>query len=132
MSNNKKTGKDLLIPSKSSYEELRHYLLEEPVIFDKYSIVYSLSFIVNCLIFPAIAFQMWKTYKRKEAGDFNPFFVLLQLLGGAPEGMVGAILGHLSGNTQMFYIGLYAMMYNAYMLFFRLFGKNGLVKPLFK
>ena len=45
--------------------------------------------------------------------------------------MIGVILGHLSGNLQMLLIGLYAVFYNAFMLFFRLFGKNGLIKALF-
>ena len=83
-------------------------------------------FFVNLLIFPAIFYQMSKTWRRQEAADFNPWFVLLQFFGGAPEGMIGAIIGYLLGNTQMFVIGLYAMFYNAYMLYFRLFGKNGL------
>ena len=109
----------------------KRYLLEEPVIFRKYSIIYTVSFLVNCLVFPAMFFQMYKTYQRKESKDFNPFFVLLQLFGGAPEGMIGVILGHLSGNLQMLLIGLYAVFYNAFMLFFRLFGKNGLIKALF-
>ena len=86
-----------------------------------------IQFFVNLLIFPAIAYQMTKTWRRQEAADFNPWFVLLQFFGGAPEGMIGAIIGYLLGNTQMFIIGCYAMFYNAYMLYFRLFGKNGLM-----
>ena len=41
--------------------------------------------------------------------------------------MIGAIIGYMLGNTQMFIIGLYAMFYNAYMLSYRLYGKNGLL-----
>tara|TARA_B100000768_G_C11271759_1_gene373788 strand:- start:157 stop:534 length:378 start_codon:yes stop_codon:yes gene_type:complete len=89
-------------------------------------------FIVNLLVFPAMFFQMRKTFLRKESADFNPFFVLLQLFGGAPEGFVGAVIGHMEGNRQQVIIGIYAMFYNAFMLFFRLFGKNGLIKPLYK
>jgi hypothetical protein len=97
----------------------------------KYTYLQTFLFCVNLLVFPAMAFQMFKTFIRKESADFNPWFVLLQLLGGAPEGMVGAIIGNLLGNTQMLIIGLYAMFYNTFMLFFRLFGKNGLILPLF-
>jgi hypothetical protein len=97
----------------------------------KYTYLQVFLFCVNLLVFPAMAFQMWKTFKRKESSDFNPWFVLLQLLGGAPEGMVGAIIGNLLGNTQMLIIGVYAMFYNTFMLFFRLFGKNGLIVPMF-
>ena len=89
-------------------------------------------FIVNLLVFPAMFFQMRKTFIRKESGDFNPFFVLLQLFGGAPEGVIGSIIGHMEGNRQQVIIGIYAVFYNSFMLFFRLFGKNGIIKPLFK
>ena len=97
----------------------------------KYTYLQTFLFCVNLLVFPAMAFQMLKTFRRKESADFNPWFVFLQLLGGAPEGMVGAIIGNLLGNTQMIVIGLYAMFYNTFMLFFRLFGKNGIILPLF-
>jgi hypothetical protein len=97
----------------------------------KYSYLQVFLFCINLLVFPAMAFQMWKTYKRKESSDFNPWFILIQLLGGAPEGMIGAIIGNLLGNTQMLIIGIYAMFYNAFMLFFRLFGKNGSIMSLF-
>ena len=73
----------------------------------KHSYLQVFLFCVNLLVFPAMAFQMWKTFRRKESADFNPWFVLLQLLGGAPEGMVGAIIGNLLGNTQMLIIGIY-------------------------
>jgi len=113
----------------------KDYLLHKNVInipkMGSFTIVQVVLFLVNMVVFPAMFFQMQKTFIRKESGDFNPFFVLLQLLGGAPEGMVGAILGKLNENKQMFYIGIYAMFYNTFMLFFRLFGKNGLIKPLF-
>lgn len=100
-------------------------------ILGKYSIIEAVQFFVNLLVFPAIAFQMFKTWKLKESKDFNPFFVLLQFLGGAPEGMIGVIIGVLSKNTQMIAIGAYAMFYNLFMLFFRLFGKKGMIKSIF-
>ena len=74
---------------------------------------------------------MMKTWHLKQTTDFNPYFLLLQLFGGAPEGMIGFAIGNLIGNTQMMAIGLYAMFYNAYMLFFRCFGKKGLIKSMF-
>ena len=109
------------------YQKFRKYVLEEPVFMNKYSIVIVISFLVNCLVFPAMFFQMFKTYKRNESGDFNPAFITLQLFGGAPEGMVGAIIGFLNNNSQQLLIGSYAMFYNIFMLYFRCFGKNGLL-----
>ena len=108
------------------YNEFKEYILDKPVIFEKYSIVLCISFLVNCLVFPAMFFQMQKTYKRKESGDFNPAFISLQLFGGAPEGLIGAIIGYMTGNTQQFIIGTYAMFYNIFMLYFRFYGINGL------
>ena len=96
-----------------------------------YSFMDLVSLIVNCLIFPAILLQMWKTWKRKEASDFHPLFILLQLFGGLPEGILGAIVGDLNNNKQMIAIGVYAAFYNLYMLFFRCFGKKGYIKALF-
>jgi hypothetical protein len=96
-----------------------------------YSFMDLVSLIVNCLIFPAILLQMWKTWKRKEASDFHPLFILLQLFGGLPEGILGAIVGDLNNNKQMIAIGVYAACYNLYMLFFRCFGKKGFIKALF-
>ena len=110
------------------YEKFRKYLLEEPVFFKKYSIVLVISFLVNCLVFPAMFFQMYKTYGRNESGDFNPAFITLQLFGGAPEGMIGAIIGFLNNNNQQLLIGCYAVFYNLFMLYFRFFGKNGIFK----
>lgn len=101
----------------------KEYLLNEPVVFEKYSIVFAVSFLMNLLVFPAMAFQMLKTYKRKEAKSFNPYFIALQLFGGAPEGMAGAVIGFLNGNSQTMAVGLYAMLYNMFMLYFRLFQK---------
>lgn len=118
-----------------SYEKFRQYILNQKVVdlkyFGLYTIVEAIQFFVNLLVFPAIGFQMFKTWKIKETKDFNPLFILLQLFGGAPEGMIGVIIGFLTKNTQMIAIGLYAMFYNMYMLFFRLFGKKGLYKSLF-
>ena len=87
---------------------------------------------VNFLVFPAITFQILKTWRLGEAKDFSPAFLALQFLGGAPEGMVGLMLGLLFGNIQLILIGVYAMIMRGFMLFMRLFGKGGLVKPLFK
>ena len=116
-----------------NYNEFKKYVLEKPVVFEKYSIVLCISFIVNCLVFPAMFFQMYKTYQRQESGDFNPAFITLQLFGGAPEGLIGAIIGFMSGNIQQFIIGSYAMFYNIFMLYYRFYGINGLfVKNLKK
>ena len=81
----------------------------------------AVAFSINCFIFPAILFQMSKTWALKKNEGFTPWFILLQLLGGAPEGGVGAIIGYIEENSQMLAIGLYAMFYNAFMLFFRIF-----------
>ena len=120
----------------STISEIKEYLFKDKLFeipgIGNFSRGELVLFIVNLLVFPAMFFQMRKTFLRKESGDFNPFFVLLQLFGGAPEGMVGGIIGHMEGNRQQVIIGIYAVFYNSFMLFFRLFGKNGLVKPLFK
>ena len=120
----------------SVIEKIRRYFFDEKLFEIKYLGNLSrgelILFVVNLLVFPAMFFQMRKTFLRKESADFNPFFVLLQLVGGAPEGFVGAVIGHMEGNRQQVIIGIYAMFYNAFMLFFRLFGKNGLIKPLYK
>lgn len=118
-----------------NYEEFRNYIMHVKY-FDipkigKMSIIEAVSFMTNLLVFPAIFFQMMKTWRLKQTTDFNPYFLLLQLFGGAPEGMIGFAIGNLIGNTQMMAIGLYAMFYNAYMLFFRCFGKKGLIKSMF-
>jgi hypothetical protein len=91
-----------------------------------------ITFIVNCLVFPAITFQIVKTWKVRETKDFSPSFLALQFFGGAPEGMVGLMLGIIFGNVQLILIGVYAMIMRGFMFFMRLFGKGGLVKPLFK
>ena len=113
----------------SMFQKIKNGLNKEYTlpVYGKGTLMEIIQFFVNLLIFPAIAYQMSKTWRRQEAADFNPWFVLLQFFGGAPEGMIGAIIGYLLGNTQMFIIGCYAMFYNAYMLYFRLFGKNGLM-----
>ena len=54
-----------------NYKEFKKFILEEPVIFNHFSIVVSISFIINCLIFPAMFFQMYKTYKTKESQDLK-------------------------------------------------------------
>ena len=118
-----------------TYDDFRKYIMyvkyfDLPVM-GKLSIIDTVSFLVNLLVFPAIFFQMSKTWAIKETTDFNPWFLLLQLFGGAPEGMIGFGIGYLNNNFQMMAIGLYAMFYNAYMLFFRCFGKGGLIKSLF-
>jgi hypothetical protein len=103
--------------------------------FDKFkylSISDIITFSINCLVFPAITFQIVKTWRLREAKDFSPSFLALQFFGGAPEGMVGLMIGLLFGNIQLILIGIYAMVMRGFMLFMRLFGKGGLVKPLFK
>jgi hypothetical protein len=110
-----------------NYKEFKKFVLEDPIIFNKFTIVVTISFIINCLIFPAMFFQMYKTFKRNESKDFNPFFLTFQLLGGAPEGLIGSVIGYMTGNIQQFIIGLYAMFYNIFMLYYRFFGKNGLL-----
>jgi len=91
-----------------------------------------ITFAVNCLVFPAITFQIVKTWRLRETKDFSPSFLALQFFGGAPEGMVGLMLGFIFGNFQLILIGIYAMIMRGFMFFMRLFGKGGLVKPLFK
>ena len=91
-----------------------------------------ITFAVNCLVFPAITFQIIKTWRLRESKDFSPSFLALQFFGGAPEGMVGLMLGLIFGNIQLILIGVYAMIMRGFMFFMRLFGKGGLVKPLFK
>lgn len=117
------------------YDEFRNYIMnvkyfDLPMI-GKMSIIDTVAFLTNMLIFPAILFQMAKTWRLKQTTDFNPYFLSLQLFGGAPEGMIGFAIGNLLGNTQMMAIGSFAMFYNAYMLFFRCFGKKGLIKSLY-
>jgi len=118
-----------------NYDDFRKYIMNVKYFnvpfMGKMSIIGAVSFFVNLLVFPAIFYQMSKTWAIKETVDFNPFFLLLQLFGGAPEGMIGFAIGYLTDNTQMMAIGIYAMFYNAYMLFFRCFGKGGLIKSLF-
>ena len=112
---------------KEKYEEFIKDFMYRKTIFNQ-SLMDVLSFGINLLIFPAIAFQMYKTWKIKETKDFNPFFIFLQLIGGAPEGILGFIIGYLKNNYQMMAIGIYAALYNAYMLFFRFFGKKGILE----
>ena len=120
---------------KGGYEQFRRYLLynKNIIIGDmgRFTLTEAVAFSINCFIFPAILFQMSKTWALKKNEGFTPWFILLQLLGGAPEGGVGAIIGYLEENSQMLAIGLYAMFYNAFMLFFRIFGVTGYY-PLFK
>ena len=105
----------------------RDYLLYEPVVLKKFSVVYTISFLVNCLVFPAMFFQMMTTYKRQGNRDFSIFFTLLQFFGGAPEGMTGAILAHLNKLSD---VGLYAMFYNAFMTFFG-YLRDGLILGMY-
>tara|TARA_B110000967_G_C18820643_1_gene528500 strand:+ start:473 stop:880 length:408 start_codon:yes stop_codon:yes gene_type:complete len=89
-----------------------------------------ISLFVNFLVFPAITFQIIKTWRRRESKDFSPLFLLLQFLGGAPEGMVGLMLGIIFKNPQLIAIGIYAMILRSFMLIMRFFGTGGLIKPL--
>ena len=117
----------------SMFQKIKNGLNKEYTlpVYGKGTLMEIIQFFVNLLIFPAIAYQMSKTWRRQEAADFNPWFVLLQFFGGAPEGMIGAILAHLNGNFQMLLVGLYAMFYNAFMTFFGLFGRNGLILDMY-
>tara|TARA_Y100000389_G_C17411028_1_gene490933 strand:- start:644 stop:1018 length:375 start_codon:yes stop_codon:yes gene_type:complete len=115
---------------KKDYEKFRKDFMRRKSIGD-YSFMDLVALVVNCLIFPAIFLQMLRTWRRKESADFNPLFIILQLFGGLPEGILGAIVGDLNNNKQMIAIGSYAAFYNLYMLFFRCFGKKGLIKPIF-
>ena len=109
------------------YELFKKNFMYRKTIFNQ-SLMDVFTFSINLLIFPAIFFQMYKTWRIKETKDFNPLFIFLQLIGGVPEGILGAIIGYLKQNYQMMAIGIYAAFYNAYMLFFRFFGKKGILE----
>ena len=113
--------------SLSNYDKFIKDFKYRKTIFNQ-SLMDVLTFFVNLIIFPAIGFQMYKTWRIKETKDFNPLFLLLQLLGGVPEGILGVIIGYLKDNPQMMAIGIYAAMYNVYMLFFRFFGRKGILE----
>ncbi len=123
----------------SNYDKLVQKFKYDKVLYVKFlgdfkylSISDIITFAVNCLVFPAITFQIIKTWRLRETKDFSPSFLALQFFGGAPEGMVGLMLGIIFGNVQLILIGVYAMIMRGFMFFMRLFGKGGLVKPLFK
>jgi hypothetical protein len=65
----------------------------------------AVAFFTNLLIYPAIFFQVWKTYETQEAEDIDIYFNTLQLFGGTPEGAVGVIIGYLIKSAQMIAIG---------------------------
>ena len=115
---------------KKNYEKFKKDFMTKKCI-GNYSFMDLVSLIVNCLIFPAILLQITKTFKRREASDFHPLFIILQLFGGLPEGILGAIVGGLNNNKQMIAIGAFAAFYNLFMLFFSCFGKKGYIKALF-
>ena len=97
----------------------------------KLSIIETVAFFTNCLVFPAVFFQARKTIKTQEAHDVDVWFNGLQLLGGTPEGLVGYFIGNLINSTQMMAIGIYAVLFRLIMTFYILFGKRGLIKDLF-
>ena len=82
-----------------NYEEYRKKLVEEKSIdlsainLGKMTVVEAVAFFTNCLIFPAIAYQVRKTWIIKEAKDVDLMFNILQMVGGTPEGFIGAIIG---------------------------------------
>lgn len=98
----------------------------------KLSIIETVAFFTNCLVFPAIFFQAKKTIMTQEAQDVDIYFNTLQLIGGTPEGFVGFIIGYLIQNKQMMAIGIYAVVFRLLMTFYILFGKKGKIKDLFK
>ena len=120
-----------------NYEEYRKNLVEEKSVdlsainLGKMTVVEAVAFFTNCLIFPAIAFQVRKTWIIKEAKDVDLMFNILQMVGGTPEGFIGAIIGYLIGSPQMMAIGIYAGLFSAYMIFFTLYGRGGMIKSLF-
>jgi len=97
----------------------------------KLSIIETVAFFTNCLVFPAVFFQAKKTIQTREAKDVDFWFNGLQLLGGTPEGLVGYYIGNLINSVQMMAIGIYAVLFRSLMAFFILFGKRGLIKDLF-
>jgi hypothetical protein len=97
----------------------------------KLSIIESIAFFTNCLVFPAVFFQAKKTIQTQEAHDIDFYFNGLQLLGGTPEGLVGYFIGNLIDSVQMMAIGIYAVLFRTLMTFYILFGKKGLIKDLF-
>ena len=97
----------------------------------KLSIIETIAFFTNCLVFPAVYFQAKHTYKSQEASDVDLSFNLLQLFGGTPEGLVGFFIGYLIKSTQMMAIGLYATVFRIFLTFYILFGKKGKIKDLF-
>ena len=119
------------------YDILKRKIMEEKNVdltkfgIGKLSIIETVAFFTNCLVFPAVFFQARKTIKTQEARDVSFGFNTLQLLGGTPEGFVGFIIGKMINNSQMMAIGLYAVVFRILMTFYILFGKKGLIKDLF-
>ena len=119
------------------YDKFKRKIMEEKNVdfskigLGKLSIIETIAFFTNCLVFPAVFYQARKTIKTKEARDISFGFNTIQLLGGTPEGFVGFIIGKMINNSQMMAIGLYAVVFRLIMTFYILFGKNGLIKDLF-
>ena len=119
------------------YDKFKRKIMEEKNVdftkigLGKLSIIETIAFFTNCLVFPAVFFQARKTIQTKEAKDVSSVFNMLQLLGGTPEGFVGFIIGKMIKNTQMMAIGIYSVLFRSLMQFYILFGKNGLIKDLF-
>ena len=91
----------------------------------------AVAFFTNLLIYPAIFFQVWKTYMSQEAEDIDIYFNTLQLLGGTPEGAVGVIIGYLIKSAQMIAIGTLAVLFRIFITFYICFGKKGIIYDLF-
>ena len=119
------------------YDKFKRKIMEEKNVdftkigLGKLSIIETIAFFTNCLVFPAVFFQARKTIQTKEAKDVSSVFNMLQLLGGTPEGFVGFIIGRMIKNTQMMAIGIYSVLFRALMQFYIFYGKNGLIKDLF-
>lgn len=121
----------------TNYDKFKRKIMEEKNVdltkigLGKLSVIETIAFFTNCLVFPAVFFQARKTIKTQEAHDIDVVFNTLQLVGGTPEGYVGYIIGKMINNSQMMAIGLYAVVFRILMTFYILFGKKGLIKDLF-
>jgi hypothetical protein len=121
----------------TKYDRFKAYVMEKGRVdlsfikLGKMSIIEAVAFFTNCLIFPAIYFQMYQTWNTSEAADIDISFNTLQLVGGTPEGAIGVIIGYLIKSTQMMAIGALAVFFRAFLNFYICFGKKGIVKDLY-
>lgn len=121
----------------TNYDKFKKKIMEDKNVdlsvvgLGKLSIIETIAFFTNCLVFPAIYYQLKKTLSTNEAHDIDLTFNTLQLFGGTPEGMVGFFIGKLIGSLQMMAIGIYSVLFRVIMTYYILFGKNGLIKDLY-